>query len=66
MYLKDNFESSLFDKIKWLLVEGGEFGKFCENLVEGLVVVFIGFNYRQFVIIDFDLRNMRQDYIIVS
>lgn len=46
MYLKDNFESSLFDKIKWLLVEGGEFGKFCENLVEGFVVVFIGFNYR--------------------
>lgn len=58
-YLKDNFESSSFDKSKWSLVEGGELGKPCENLAEGSAAVFTGSNYRQLVTIDLDLRNTR-------
>lgn len=58
-YLKDNFESSSFDKTKWSLVEGGELGKPCENLAEGSAAVFTGSNYRQLVTIDLDLRNTR-------
>lgn len=59
VYLKDNFEKGRFDKTKWSLVEGGEIGKPCENLVEGSAAVFTGPSYRQLVTVDLDLRNTK-------
>lgn len=58
-YLKDNFERPQIDKTQWSVVEGGDLGKSCENLVEGSALVMSGPVNRQLVTVDLDLRDAK-------